>query len=92
MENNRPRAEGAEGSWVDATRDVKDRAQAVADRAAGYVRDTAERAGDQIAQATGRPLGAWTSDVKRWVNGYPLQSALVALGVGYLVGRAMRGH
>jgi len=92
MEHRATGTEGPEGSWTNTARDVKDRTPAVADRATTYVRDAAERAADAVSEATGKPVGAWTRDVKNWVNSYPLQSAVVALGLGYLAGRMLRRY
>jgi hypothetical protein len=84
--------DATERSWADTAHEVTDRAQAAAERATSYVRDTAERADDQITKVTGRPLAVWTTDVKEWVTRYPLQGAVLALGLGYVLGRMIRRY
>jgi hypothetical protein len=74
----------------DAVREIKDRAQTAAGRATSYVRDAADSADQQVARITGKPLGSWTADMREWVNSYPLQSTLLALGLGYVLGRTIR--
>jgi hypothetical protein len=40
-----------------------------------------------VTDLTGKSVGAWTDDVQRIVRDHPLQSAVVMLGLGYVLGK-----
>jgi ElaB/YqjD/DUF883 family membrane-anchored ribosome-binding protein len=87
------RSTGTARAWKDSAPDLQDitqRAQDAAAQATGYVKQTYERADQAIADATGKPLASWGSDTASYVRTHPLQSALIALAVGYVVGKLLK--
>jgi hypothetical protein len=65
--------------------------QTITDRATGYLHRQIERIDGKVTDLTGKSVGAWTDDVQRIVRDHPLQSAVVMLGLGYVLGkRAIR--
>jgi hypothetical protein len=82
---------GTEQNRGSTDHEVRDPARAFVERATSYVRDTADRADERILRMTGKPLGSWTSDTRRWVASHPVHSALLAVGLGYVLGRLFRG-
>jgi len=68
---------------------AKDRAQDWASN----VGDTARQAKDQaqeLASAAYERVGDWGEDVTVLIRRYPLQALLVGVGVGFLLGQALR--
>jgi ElaB/YqjD/DUF883 family membrane-anchored ribosome-binding protein len=87
MDRAREKIETLGASARESLEDWKDSAGDAAHRASRYVQDRLEDADDRIVDMTGRPLASWTADVKRHIRQHPLQSALIAIGVGYVLGK-----
>jgi ElaB/YqjD/DUF883 family membrane-anchored ribosome-binding protein len=66
---------------------IQDEAKSRAKQLASTTTDTLKRAGEYIKE---HDFDAVASDVTRVVRRYPVQSVLVCLGVGYVVGRLIR--
>lgn len=62
---------------------VQSRLDRVSDRAQDLARD----AGARVERLTGRPVESWTRDVPRLVREYPVQAILVAMALGYVLGK-----
>lgn len=77
----------------DAARDVADRAgswmQATVHRASDRAQDLAREAGDRMSHLTGS-MDAWSVEARRFVRERPLQSIAIAIGLGYVLGKALK--
>jgi ElaB/YqjD/DUF883 family membrane-anchored ribosome-binding protein len=83
----REKMETLGASARESIQDWKESAGDRANRATRYVQDRLEQADDRIVDLTGRPLGSWTADVKEYIRQHPIQTALIAVGVGYILGK-----
>jgi ElaB/YqjD/DUF883 family membrane-anchored ribosome-binding protein len=87
VDRAKQRIETMGASARDSLEDLKQSAGDAAHRATRYVQDRLERADDRLADVTGQPLASWTADVKDYIRDHPVQAALIAVGVGYLLGK-----
>ena len=67
----------------------RDSAQNAAERASGYVQEQFQRADTRVTEITGRPLTSWTAGAQRYVREHTVQTAVVALALGYVLGKLM---
>lgn len=83
------------------TRKAVHAAQDVAERAGTYVQeqvthladraqDLAREANERMKEYTGRPLDAWAADLRDFVRKHPLQALAATIGLGYVLGKAMK--
>jgi ElaB/YqjD/DUF883 family membrane-anchored ribosome-binding protein len=83
------------------TRQAVHAAQEVAERAGTYVQqqvthltdraqDLAREANERVKEYTGRPLDAWAADLREFVRSHPLQALAATIGLGYILGKAMK--
>jgi ElaB/YqjD/DUF883 family membrane-anchored ribosome-binding protein len=75
---------------ADAAERAQEAAARVTARASDYAQDAMERAGDTIEQMTGRPIEGWMDEMLRYIRSHPLQTAVAALALGYVVGKLVR--
>jgi len=83
---------------AESARDMAERAGSYAqssvsrlsDRAHDVAGDLAEDARAGLERFTGRPLDAWASDVRRFVQNRPLQAILITAAVGYVLGKMLK--
>jgi len=83
----------------DVASTVANKAQDVASNVAHKAQDVAHRAQDvasnvahtveEAATATKEKVGEWTDDVTQLVRRHPMQSILIALGIGCLLGTVL---
>jgi ElaB/YqjD/DUF883 family membrane-anchored ribosome-binding protein len=92
--------EGAMDQTTEEGRRARDTAREVADRASSWMQATVSRASDR-AQGLAREAGdrmsrvtesmdSWSVQARRFVRERPLQSIALAIGVGYVLGKALK--
>lgn len=59
------------------------------ERAQEYAEDWVGRARHQITEMTGRPPEEWTRQARTFVEDNPLKALLMAVGVGYVLGKVL---
>jgi ElaB/YqjD/DUF883 family membrane-anchored ribosome-binding protein len=85
----------------ETARRVAEAGRETASRATDYVRDGlglaadlahdwSSKAGDQIADLTGRPPDVWTRELRGFVEQNPMKSLLITIGIGYVLGKLMK--
>lgn len=86
---------------TEATRNARDTARDVAGRAGAWMQsavgrasdraqDLARGAGDRVSRITGVPVESWSVEARRVIREHPLQAIAIAVGLGYVVGKALR--
>ena len=75
---------------ADAAERAQEAAARVTTRASDYAQNAMERAGDTIEQMTGRPIEGWMAEMRGYIRSHPLQTAVAALALGYVVGKLVR--
>jgi ElaB/YqjD/DUF883 family membrane-anchored ribosome-binding protein len=87
VDRARERIETIGASARESLHDWRDSAEDAAHRATRYMHDRLEEADDRIVDMTGRPLASWSADAKDYIRQHPIHSALIAVGVGYVLGK-----
>ena len=60
------------------------------DRATDYAQELTGVPSEKITDVTGRPPGEWGRQHRQFVEQSPIKALVVAIAVGFLVGRGIR--
>jgi ElaB/YqjD/DUF883 family membrane-anchored ribosome-binding protein len=87
VDKAREKIETIGASARESLQDWRESAEGAAHRATRYVQDRLEQADDRIVDMTGQPLESWSADLKDYIRQHPVQSTLIAVGLGYILGK-----
>jgi hypothetical protein len=80
------RAEG----WANTVEGVANDAAKKVTKGASYVQDKLGAVDETVRDYTGKPLGAWTEDLKTLMRERPMMGAALMIGVGFALGKFVR--
>lgn len=79
---------------IGSVQDVAERTGTYVQQQAGHLadraQDLAQEANERLKEYTGRPLEAWTADVREFVRQHPFQAIAATIGLGYILGKFMK--
>jgi hypothetical protein len=81
---------GSPEAWVGAAGEATKGAVQKATEGAAYVRDKLGAVDETVRDYTGKPLGAWTEDLKAFMRERPLAGAALMVALGLVVRKFLR--